>query len=77
MPLSCQQDLEENRDGWPKAKLLSSTPSSTSCALHYVLGLFFFFLMHIIFNVTGKLKRKKRECISVLDGSQIFLAGLN
>lgn len=28
--------------------------------------------MHIIFNVTGKLGRKKRECVSVLDGSQSF-----
>lgn len=33
--------LKRNRDWWPRAKLLSSTPSSTRYALHYVLGFFF------------------------------------
>lgn len=28
--------------------------------------------MRIIFNVTGKLRRNKRECVSALDNSQSF-----
>jgi len=31
-----------------------------------------FFLMHIIFSVTGKLERKKRKRFSTLHGCQIF-----